>query len=348
MGSIQYSQSLDYEIVAPDGTTIFPKDNNRGKKACWRWSKKKFEWGKSNGFIEINKDKEGVWTVYTKQYLNCDNEGSPIDRTKRPSAFIDGDIINRFSSTQAAKSLDKLDLVKMFDYTKPIAFMQNLIERVIDKGDLILDFFAGSSSTAHAVMQLNAEDGGNRKFIMVQIPEKTDEKSEAYKAGYKTISEIGKERIRRAGEKIKEDNIDKEGIEDLDIGFRVLKVDSSNMKDVYFNPDETKQDDILDLADNIKDDRTSEDLLFMVLLNWGIELSAKIERKKIAGKEVFFVDNNFLAACFEEEIDENFIKALVDEKPRKVVLKDSSFANSSVKINVEQIFVQANIEGKVI
>jgi adenine-specific DNA-methyltransferase len=183
---------------------------------------------------------------------------------------------------------------------------------------------------------------------MAQIPEATDEKSEAYKADYKTIAEIGKERIRRAGEKIKEDNADKEGIDDLDVGFRVLKVDSSNMKDVYFSPDNTSQDDMFDMASNIKDDRTDEDLLFMVLLDWGIDLSVKIERKEIAGKTVYFADDNFLAACFEENLDENFVKALVVQQPLKVVLRDSGFASSSVKINVEQIFKQADIEVKVI
>jgi adenine-specific DNA-methyltransferase len=197
-------------------------------------------------------------------------------------------------------------------------------------------------------MQLNAEDRGNRKFIMVQIPEATDEKSETYKAGYKFITEIGKDRIRRAGEKIKNDNADKEGIDDLDVGFRVLKVDSSNMKDVYFSPDNTSQDDMFDLASNIKDDRTDEDLLFMVLLDWGIDLSVKIERSEVAGKTVYFVDDNFLAACFEENLDEDFVKALVTENPLKVVLRDSGFASSSVKINVEQIFKQADIEVKVI
>ena len=197
-------------------------------------------------------------------------------------------------------------------------------------------------------MQLNAEDSGNRKFVMVQIPEITDEKSEAYKAGYKTITEIGKERIRRAGEKIKEDNTDKEGIDDLDIGFRVLKVDSSNMKDVYFSPDNTKQSDMFERASNIKDDRTDEDLLFMVLLDWGVDLSVKIERREVAGKTVYFADDNFLAACFENNLDEDFVKALVKEQPLKVVLRDSGFASSSVKINVEQIFKQADIEVKVI
>jgi adenine-specific DNA-methyltransferase len=228
-------------------------------------------------------------------------------------------------------------------------------------------------------MQLNAEDTGERKYICVQIPEKTDEKSEAFKANYKNICEIGKERIRRAGEKIKSEmaelakkaeiakkttsemfansvHSENAGGGDLDIGFRVLTIDSSNMKDVYFSPSNTNQEDMLDLASNIKEDRTDEDLLFMVLLAWGIDLSSKIERKQIAGKTVYFVDNNYLAACFDKNINEDFVKKLVEHdnsnnlgvrKLLKVVLKDSSF-DDSVKINAEQIFKQANIEIKVI
>jgi adenine-specific DNA-methyltransferase len=231
---------------------------------------------------------------------------------------------------------------------KPVKLLNRIAYLGSQSDDLILDFFSGSASTAHAVMKLNAQDGGNRKFIMAQIPEATDEKSEAYKADYKTIAEIGKERIRRAGEKIKTDNADKEGIDNLDTGFRVLKVDSSNMKDVYFSPDNTSQDDMFDMASNIKDDRSDEDLLFMVLLDWGIDLSVKIERREVLGKAVYFADDDYLAACFSDNIDENFVKAVVAEQPRKVVLRDSGFASSSVKINVEQIFKQADIEVKVI
>jgi len=237
---------------------------------------------------------------------------------------------------------------KHFDFPKPISLLKTLLKQGACIDDLVLDFFSGSSSFAHSVIDLNYEDNKKCKYIMVQLPEPIDEKSEAYKAGYKTIAEIGKERIRRAGEKIKTDNADKEGIGDLDIGFRVLKVDSSNMKDVYFSPDNTSQEDIFDLASNIKDDRTNEDLLFMVLLDWGIDLSVKIERREVAGKTVYFADDNFLAACFEDNLDEDFVKALVMQQPLKVVLRDSGFASSSVKINVEQIFKQADIEVKVI
>ena len=257
---------------------------------------------------------------------------------------------NHGTSDTAARLVneDLFSISELFNNPKPLELIQHLTKIGMHQNDFVLDFFSGSATTAHAVMQLNLEDRGSRKFIMVQIPEATDEKSEAYKAGYKNIAEIGKERIRRAGDKIKEDNADKDGIEDLDIGFRVLKVDSSNMKDIYFTPDETNQSNILDLASNIKEDRNSEDLLFMVLLNWGIDLSAKIEKKNIGGKEVYFVDDNFLAACFDDNIDENFVKTLIDDRPLKVVLRDSSFKSSSVKINVEQIFIQANIEAKVI
>jgi len=231
---------------------------------------------------------------------------------------------------------------------KPLKLLRRVLNLITKESDIILDFFSGSASTAHAAMMLNAKDNGNRKYIMVQIPESINEKLETYEDGYKTIAEIGKERIRRAGEKIKEDNADKEDIDDLDIGFRVLKVDSSNMKDVYFSPDDTSQEDMFDRAENIKVDRDGEDLLFMVLLDWGIDLSVKIECREIAEKTVYFADDNFLAACFEENLDEDFVKALVKEQPLKVVLRDSGFASSSVKINVEQIFKQADIEVKVI
>src|SRR5690606_869103 len=193
MGSIQYSESLDYPIETPDGSQVTPRENNKGKKACWRWSRKKYDWGLQKGFIEIKKDSSGIWTVYTKQYLKCDNEGNPIDRTQRPIG-----IIKDFSSTQASKLLDNMGFAGYFNYTKPIELMSYLISRSTSMDDIVLDFFSGSASTAHAVLKLNSEDAKKRSFIQVQIPELTDDKSEAYKAGYKNICEIGKERIRRA------------------------------------------------------------------------------------------------------------------------------------------------------
>ena len=187
-------------------------------------------------------------------------------------------------------------------------------------------------------MQLNAEDGGNRKYIMVQLPEETDKKSEAYKAEYKNICEIGKERIRRAGKKILEENKDKEGIENLDIGFRVLKVDSSNMKDVYYSPEDTNQNLLDMLSDNIKEDRTSEDLLFQVMLDLGIDLSSKIAGEEIDGKEIFVVNDGFLVACFDKNLTEEIVKIIAKKQPHYSVFRDSSMANDSVAINFEQIF----------
>lgn len=185
-------------------------------------------------------------------------------------------------------------------------------------------------------MQLNAEDGGNRKFIMVQLPEKIDEKSEAYKAGYKNICEIGKERIRRAGKKIKEDNKDKEGIEKLDIGFRVLKLDSSNMEDVYYTPQEFTMQSLFN--ENVKADRTGEDLLFQVMLDLGIELSAKIETQQIAGKTVYLVDDNYLVACFDRDVTEAAITEIAKLHPIYFVMRDASAANDNVIDNFEQLF----------
>ncbi len=202
--------------------------------------------------------------------------------------------------------------------------------------DAVLDFFSGSASTAHAVMQLNAEDGGKRKFIMVQLPEECEEKSEAYKAGYKNICEIGKERIRRAGAKIKADN--PLTTQDLDIGFRVLKCDSSNMKDVYYTPNEYSSDLFDALADNIKEDRTPEDLLFQVMLDLGVMLSSKIEAVEIGGKHIFNVENGYLMACFDDELTDEVITEIAKIKPYYFVMRDSSMASDSVAANFEQIF----------
>ena len=229
---------------------------------------------------------------------------------------------------------------KIFGFPKPVELLKHFIKvsTIASKKqeDIILDFFSGSATTAHAVMQLNAEDGGNRKFIMVQLPEKTDEKSEAYKAGYQNICEIGKERIRRAGAKIKEEN--PMTTMDLDVGFRVLKCDSTNMKNVYYHPDEYEPSMFDSLADNIKEDRTPEDLLFQVMLDLGVLLSSKIEQAEIAGKKVFNVADNFLIACFDENVTDETITAIAKQKPYYFVMRDSSLANDSVATNFDQIF----------
>lgn len=219
---------------------------------------------------------------------------------------------------------------------KPLKLINRLLKISTDKNSIVMDFFSGSATTAHAVMQLNAEDGGNRKFIMVQLPEKTDEKSEAFKAGYKNICEIGKERIRRAGKKIKEEN--PLTTADLDTGFRVLKLDSTNMKDVYYNPAEITIDTIMGTVDNIKEDRTPEDLLFQVMLDLGVLLSSKIEQSTIGGKTVFNVEDSYLIACFDDNVTDEVITAIAKQKPYYFVMRDSSMANDSVATNFEQIF----------
>lgn len=235
------------------------------------------------------------------------------------------------------KMIDKMFGRAVFEFPKSMEMMKQLISLCAKESDVILDFFSGSATTAHAVMKLNAEDGGHRKFILVQLPEKTDEKSEAYKAGYKNICEIGKERIRRAGKKIKEDA----GLtapDDLDIGFRCLRLDESNMKPVYYTPDEVDQQDLFSLVDNVKENRTPEDLLFQVMLDLGVLLSSSIETKEIAGKKVFDVADGFLLACFDHDVTEETVKAIAQMKPYYVVFRDSTMANDSVATNFEQIF----------
>lgn len=325
--SIQYSKSLDYAIKAPDGSNIYPGETN-GKKNCYRWSSEKVAWGIKYGFIEFKKDRHGEWQVYTKQYLNCDNEGNVIERKNRPLALIES-----YSTTQASKFLKALFGSEVFKYSKPYELIKYLLDLVTKNGDLVLDFFSGSATTAHAVMQLNAEDGGNRKYIMVQLPEPCPEDSEAYKAGFKNISEIGKERIRRAAKKIKE-----ETGADIDYGFRVFKVDSSNMKDVYYRPEELSQQDLFGMVSNIKEDRTGEDLLIQVMLEWGLELSLPMEKKDILGKEVYFVAGNSLVACFDEGVSEGLVREIAKAKPLRVVFRDSSFADDAARINVEELF----------
>lgn len=238
---------------------------------------------------------------------------------------------------EAVEEVKELLQKNVFTNPKPTKLLQYLLT-VANCGDedIILDFFSGSATTAHAVLKYNATNKGKRQFILVQFPEKTDPKSEAYKAGYKNICEIGKERIRRAGKKIKEEN--PLTTQDLDIGFRVLKLDSSNMKDVYYTSDAYTRDMFDMLADNIKEDRTPEDLLFQVMLDLGIPLSSKIEESVIAGKKVFKVEGNYLIACFDSNLTEETIKAIAQQRPYYFVMRDSSMANDSVATNFEQIF----------
>ena len=238
------------------------------------------------------------------------------------------------TAESAKKELKEIIGSNGFETVKPIEVIKRLLYHSTDTNDVILDFFSGSSTTAHAVMQLNSEDDGRRKFIMVQLPEVTDEKSEAYKARYKNICEIGKERIRKAAKKIVEENPEAK----FDGGFRVLKCDTSNMKDVYYTPNEYTTDKFSELEDNIKEDRTSEDLLFQVMLDLGVLLSSKIEETTIAGKKVFNVEDNYLIACFDENVTDEVITEIAKQKPYYFVMRDSSMATDSVATNFEQIF----------
>lgn len=239
-------------------------------------------------------------------------------------------------NTEAARLMQGLMGGAVFEYSKPLSLSKTLLGQVTNSDDIVLDFFAGSSTTAHAVMQLNAEDGGNRKFIMVQLPEPCDKKSEAFKAGFKTIAEISKERIRRAGKKILEGDCHESW--NKDVGFRVFKIDSSNMAEVYYTPDSISQKQLDLFTDNIKPDRTPEDLLFQVLLDWGVDLSLPVHKKTVQGKSIFFVDGNALIACFDKDVSEKLVKELATFNPVRVVFRNDGFKSDAVKINVEQIF----------
>lgn len=305
----------------------------------WVWSKERMEAAIANDDVEFSLQKDGSYTVRSKSYLY--DENGKIRRGK-PVSVLNGPFTQ--DGTQEVRSI--FNGKSMFDFTKPSELIKFLISLEINgnslKDYIILDFFSGSATTAHAVMKLNAEDGGNRKFIMVQLPEKTDEKSEAYKAGYKNICEIGKERIRRAGKKVKEEA----GLhaQNLDIGFRVLKLDSANEKDVKRTPSDIPVEQGLfdamldDMVENIKEERTPEDLLFQVLPMCNLPLSCKIETKEIDGKCVFIVEDGYLIACFDDEINENVIAEIAKMKPYYFVMRDSSLATDNVADNFDQIF----------
>ena len=376
-----------YWIEAPDGTYLiprgvsFPEIVSEGEKVlpqdadtCWKWTYQRYMEEKVKGNIYFQKSKSATalvneknetaeWNVFNKIWLaDRENEGRvPVD------------LITKWENRISSDELKKIGIP--FDFAKPVDLIKYLISLVVDdRRMIILDFFSGSATTAHAVMQLNAEDGGHRKFIMVQLPEATDEKSEAYKAGYKTICEIGKERIRRAGAKINKENerlkdvpllkddkdiqlfnsIAQNGYDavertksafercdvsySLDTGFRVLKCDTSNMKEVYYNPAEYEASLFSSLEDNIKEDRTPEDLLFQVMLDLGILLSSKIEKTTIGGCKVFNVADGFLYACFDNNISDEVVTAIAKKQPYYAVFRDSGMASDSVLTNFDQIF----------
>ena len=323
----------DYKLTPVDGPGGAKKGNPHyeflGVEGYWRYSKETMQQKYDAGLI--------VRTpigLQQKYYLEQAKQTRQTVTT-----WWDAD----FLTSTATKDLATLMGGKYFDNPKSVNLLLRTLRMItkFSSDAIILDFFSGSATTAHAVMQLNAEDGGNRRFIMVQLPELTDEKSEAYKAGYKNICEIGKERIRRAGRKIKEENASKEGIERLDVGFRVLKLDESNMADVYYTPADTPIQTTLAfdaLVDNIREGRTAEDLLFQVLPECNLPLSSKIEIREIHGKKVFVVEDGYLMACFDKDINEAVITAIAKEKPYYFVMCDRSIATDNVADNFDQIF----------
>lgn len=313
---------LSANVLRDDGTIEIWPITDDGKEKKWRYARQTVETitskltvksGRNSLQIIFNKDMETMRSVWENARYDASEYG-----------------------TKVVQNL--LGIQDGFSFPKSLWLLYDTIKAVSEnkKDAMILDFFSGSATTAHAVMQLNAEDGGNRKFIMVQLPEPCDEKSEAYKAGYKNICEIGKERIRRAGAKIKQEK----GLtaQDLDVGFRVLKVDTSNMQPVYYNPEKYTQTLLDDLADNIKADRTPLDLLFQVMLDLGKPLSAKIEEKNIAGKKVYIVNDDDLIACFDSNVTEETVKAIAQLKPLYAVFRDSSLSSDSTAANFDQIF----------
>lgn len=309
-----------YEVIHPET-----------KKPCklptsgWRYPNPTRFWEEvAKGRIVFGTDEATVPRVRTNLFENSDQVMTSVHYS--------------YAQTSANEFNALFDGRRVFDNPKPIGDLRRLIAYVTGPDDLICDFFAGSATTAHAVMKLNAEDGGNRRHIMVQVAETINENHEAYLAGFKTIPELSRERIRRAGKKVLESQCHENWTKD--IGFRVLKIDTSNMADVYYAPDTLDKANLDLFVDNIKPDRTSEDLLFQVMLDWGVDLALPIEKKAIQGKDVFFVDGDALVACFDAHggIDEAFVKELATHKPLRVVFRDAGFKDSAVKINVEQIF----------
>ena len=320
-----------YEITTPGGAKYTPPEGR-----CWKNIESEFLKQCEEGRMWFGKDGMGI--PRRKTYLS-EREGKNV-WTWWPNSEVG----HSQEATQEVKNL--FDGHAYFDYPKPVRLLKKIIQIGTHDDSIVLDFFSGSATTAHAMIQLNTEDNGHRKFILVQLPEKTDEESEAYKAGYKNICEIGKERIRRAGKQIlsagggqlEMSETQPEPGTPVDVGFRCLRLDSSNMENVYYTPEEISQQDMFSLVDNVKSDRTPEDLLFQVMLDLGVLLSSPIEVKEIAGKKVFNVADGFLLACFDHDVTEETVKAIAQMKPYYAVFRDSSMANDSVATNFDQIF----------
>lgn len=310
-----------YEIIGPTGRKFLPPSGY-----CWRFTKEKFEAMRKDNRIWFGSD--GSNAPVPKLFL------TEVQNGVTPMTIWTFDEVGH--GQEATRELRNLMGAAVFTSPKPLRYLKRFLQLGTEKDSLILDFFSGSATTAHAVMQLNSEDGGNRKFIMVQLPEKTEEKSEAFKAGYKNICEIGKERIRRAGKKIKEES--PLTTQDLDTGFRVLKLDSTNMQDIYYSPKDISQADLFSQVDNVKPDRTGEDLLFQVMLELGATLDSKIETTTVAGKTIYNVAEGYLVACFDPDVTDDVVKAIAQMQPAYAVLRDTSMKDDSTATNFEQIF----------
>lgn len=320
LNSPNYRENLIYSLTSPQGIEIPAPKNG------WRWSREAMDARIESGEIRFTSDGKGI---RRRTYL-ADMEGLPPS-----SLWID---LERTGHNRQAKyELMKLMPEDVFDTPKPVKLLKHILELgSVNSDAIVLDFFAGSATTAHAVMQMNAEDGGSRRFIMVQLDEKTDPKSNAAKAGFNTIAEISRERIRRAGARVVEES----GLaaNQLDVGFRSLKVDTTNMADVLWTPDETDQQTIAGLENSVKSGRTGPDLLFQVLLDWGLELSVPITVEKVEGYDVFVVEDGALIACFDSEVSPELVRAIAKREPLSAVFRDSGFASDDARINAEQIF----------
>ena len=314
---IYYNKIKNKLSLENDGNSIEILPHKVGNDdGRWLWSKEKFI--NDNKLLEYKNGR-----IYRKSYFSEDEDQNKYQSEK---TWLD-----EFPNRLGAKALTDLGLKSYFDYSKPVELIKFLIKLVTTDEDIVLDFFSGSGTTAQAVMELNNEDKMNRRFILVQLSESCGENAEQYKNGFKTICDIGEERIRRAGKKIFE-----ETNADIDYGFRVYKVDSSNMKDVYYKPSKLGQTDLFDLMSNIKEDRTPEDLLTQVMLDLGLTLDLKIEEKTILNNKVYYVADNALVACFDDNIDIDIIDEICKCKPLKVVFKDMSFKSDKDKINLEE------------
>lgn len=329
-----YSEALNYGIKMPDGTIRYPGGGTEKSTEGWNylWSKTKVQWGIKNGFIEFKKS-NGQWNVYNKRYANIDNEGNPVERTIPFRNLITSDQCN---TAQGTAELRNLFGFRPFDFPKPSALIKQLLLTAVrkDKDAIILDFFSGSASTAQAVMELNSEDGGSRKFILVQLPEETSDGSEVRENGYLNICDVGKERIRRAGNQI----LSEARKQTIDTGFRVFRIDDTNMNDVYYAAGDYTQDMLSMMESNIKPDRTSLDLLFGCLLEWGLPLSLPYTSEQMEGCTVHNYNDGDLIACFDENVPDAVIREIARRQPLRAVFRDSSFNGSPVKINVGEIF----------